>query len=59
MNKTKGRPKKDLIKDRVFKMRLNIGERAMLDSLCESKGMNRSEIMRKALKNYYNQEKSV
>lgn len=49
-----GRPKKEeLIKDSIFKMRICESDMDLLNELSHDLGVNRSEIMREALRDYY------
>lgn len=54
-NTGRGRPKNSGVKKQVGKcdVRLDKNEVAMLDHLAETNGVTRSDVMRKALKNYY------
>lgn len=49
----RGRPRKEMIKEHQYRIRMNVGERAMLDHLSEKTGKNRADILRDALKMYY------
>lgn len=53
MFKKRGRPKKYLAKDRRVEIRMNPTEVFALESAAEKKGVSRTEIIRRALKIYY------
>lgn len=54
-NTGRGRPKNSGVKKQVGKcdVRLNKDELAMLEHLSETNGVSKSDVVRKALKNYY------
>ena len=52
MNK-RGRPKKEITRDIIYKVRLNPGEYQMLFQASEWTKYTKSEVLRKALLSYY------
>lgn len=48
-----GRPKKEVTRDIMFKVRLNEEENQMLTKVSKWTGQSRSEVFRKALLGYY------
>ena len=50
----KGRPKKEDSRDRQYRVRLNSVEDQMLSYASELTGMQKSDIFRQALQDYYN-----
>lgn len=53
MFKKRGRPKKYLAKNERMEIRLDPNEVYKLESAAELKGVSKTEIMRRALKYYY------
>ena len=49
----RGRPKKEVTRDIVYKVRLNAEEDQMLTRASEWTGQAKSEVFRKALQGYY------
>lgn len=49
----RGRPKKDDSRSQQYRVRLNDTEDAMLDHVSRSTGLPKSEIFRRAIKDYY------
>lgn len=49
----RGRPKKSDSRSQQYRVRLNNSEDAMLDHVSRSTGLQKSEIFRRALKDYY------
>ena len=49
----RGRPKKEVTRDIVYKVRLNVEENQMLTRASEWTGQAKSEVFRKALHGYY------
>lgn len=49
----KGRPKQEITRDIVYKVRLNAEEAHMLTCASELTGQAKSEVFRKALQDYY------
>ena len=54
----RGRPKKEVCNSKVFNMRLSDEDDSMLNYLFFETGKTKTEIVRKAIKMYYNLEKS-
>lgn len=52
--KKRGRPKKEVAKNDQYRLRMSAEERLMLNELTIETGLPISEILRKALKIYYN-----
>jgi|UniRef100_UPI0035203378 hypothetical protein len=55
----KGRPKKEDSRDRQYRVRLNSVEDQMLNYASELTGMQKSDIFRQALQDYYNKVRLV
>lgn len=55
----KGRPKKEDSRDRQYRVRLNSVEDQMLSYASELTGMQKSDIFRQALQDYYNKVRLV
>ena len=53
IKKKRGRPKKDIKRDSRMDIRLDVGDRAILEYLSDETGMTKPDIVRAALKNYY------
>lgn len=51
--RTRGRPKKDESRDQTYSLRLNEEDSTYLEYLHEITGKSRSDILRKALKMYF------
>lgn len=56
-SKGRGRPKKDEAKSRVYKLRVGAEESEMLDYLSYKDDVPKAEVIRNALKMYYNFKK--
>lgn len=52
--KKRGRPLIEVQKSNKFLLRMDVGDRAMLDYLAEETGLSGAEILRESLKNFYN-----
>lgn len=50
---SKGRPKKETSKTNQYRLRMNDKEMDMLNHLSVETGEKKSDILRKALRNYY------
>lgn len=57
MGGKRGRPKKEETKSKEYKMRIGLEEEEMLEFLMYKEGAPKSEVIRKALKMYYNFKK--
>lgn len=49
----RGRPPKNVTRTAMLKVRLTVEEMRLLDHIAEETGQTKSDVIRKALKNYY------
>lgn len=59
LKRGRGRPKKEVTRDKIFGIRLDDEEERLLDYLESKSGESKSEIIRKAVRGYYAYLKEV